>query len=384
MKWTYELVKISVENLGYKLISQDYNSKTKIIFKDKDGYIYCQLFNDFINNKISYKFYKTNPYTIQNIKLWCVLNNKLFELIDNQEYKGNNINLKWKCLKEDCKEIFEASWDSINHGNGCSFCRGLQVGLSNCLATKRPDLAKEWHLTKNRDLTPYDVTCGCHKDVWWQCEKGHEWNTEIRNRTYKNSGCPYCDGRIVTKEYNLLVNNSHLCEEWNYDKNDKLPSEYTPNSGVVVWWKCKECGHEWSMNIQARNQGKCRCPKCSDSFSETVTSSLLNDFSINFEQEYIFKDCKYISELRYDFYLNFHNTTIELQGQHHYYPVTYGGISKEKAQENFTKQKIKDQIKRDYCQNNNIKLIEIPYWDFDNIESILIRELNLNTSLKAS
>jgi hypothetical protein len=35
-------------------------------------------------------------------------------------------------------------------------------------------------------------------------------------------------------------------------------------------------------------------------------------------------------------------------------------------------------MKRDYCKKNNIKLIEIPYWDFDNIEEILDKELKLN------
>lgn len=377
--WTYKLVKEFIESLGYELISTEYkNTSTKLVYKDRDGYYYSQIFNDLRRNKKSHKFYKSNPYTIQNIKLWCKLNNKLFELISDT-YEGNDVKLKWKCLKEECGEIFEMNWDCIYRGSGCSFCAGKQVGLSNCLATKRPDLIDEWHSTKNGNLTPYDVVCGSHKNIWWQCSKNpkHEWDASISDRTYMNSGCPYCAGVLPSEDYNLLVINPKLCEEWNYNKNDKLPSEYTPNSGIEVWWKCKKCGHEWSMNIQDRNQGKCRCPKCSDSYSESTTFYLLKKFSINFEQEYIFKDCKYISELRYDFYLNLYNTAIELQGQHHYNPVTYGGMSKEKAQENFIKQKIKDQIKRDYCKNNNIKLIEIPYWEFDNIEQILIKELNL-------
>jgi hypothetical protein len=45
------------------------------------------------------------------------------------------------------------------------------------LAEKYPNLANEWHPTKNGELSPYDVTNGSNKKVWWKCAKGndHEW-----------------------------------------------------------------------------------------------------------------------------------------------------------------------------------------------------------------
>jgi very-short-patch-repair endonuclease len=54
-------------------------------------------------------------------------------------------------------------------------------------------VAKEWHLTKNKDLTPNDVTSGSNKKVWWKCSKGddHEWESSVANRV-KAIGCPYC------------------------------------------------------------------------------------------------------------------------------------------------------------------------------------------------
>ena len=36
-----------------------------------------------------------------------------------------------------------------------------------------------------------------------------------------------------------------------------------------------------------------------------------------------------------------------------------------------------DNVKTKYCKDKKIKLIRIPYWDFKNIEDILIKELNL-------
>ena len=54
-----------------------------------------------------------------------------------------------------------------------------------------PALSTEWHLTKNGDLTPKDVTPGSNKKVWWRCNKGHEWAAIINNRVH-GTGCPVC------------------------------------------------------------------------------------------------------------------------------------------------------------------------------------------------
>ena len=49
------------------------------------------------------------------------------------------------------------------------------------LAEVNPELARQWHTSKNGDLTPRDVTPGSHKKVWWKCNKGddHEWEAQI-------------------------------------------------------------------------------------------------------------------------------------------------------------------------------------------------------------
>jgi len=58
-----------------------------------------------------------------------------------------------------------------------------------------PHLVKEWHPTKNGDLTPDKVTSGSHKKVWWLCPKGHNYESLPYSRTSKNPrGCPYCSG----------------------------------------------------------------------------------------------------------------------------------------------------------------------------------------------
>ena len=58
-----------------------------------------------------------------------------------------------------------------------------------------PDLVKEWHPTKNGELTPDDFTHGTHKKVWWLCPIGHSYESVVQKRTGNNSGCPYCAGQ---------------------------------------------------------------------------------------------------------------------------------------------------------------------------------------------
>lgn len=377
IKWTYELVKEYVESLGYELISDKYiNNKTKLLFKDKEGYYYYNCIDQIRKSKPS-KFHKSNPYTIQNIILWCKLNNKPFELLDNQEYKGNGKKLKWQCLKKDCKEIFQSSWSDIQSGCGCGFCHGLQVGLSNCLATKNPNLVKEWHPMLNGNLTPYDVTCGCIESIWWICNKGHEWKSTINNRVSKKTICPYCAGSLPTEENNLLINNPELCKEWDYKKNNKLPEDYLPNSNQKVWWVCKECDWEWFATIDKRNNGR-GCPKCAESKGEKQLDLILTKYNIPHDSQYTFDNLLGVGGglLKFDASVFWDKNKIQLRML-----IEYDGIfhyEKQYDDDGFETLQIHDELKNQYCKNNNIKLLRIPYWEFNNIEEILIRELNLN------
>ena len=80
----------------------------------------------------------------------------------------------------------------------------------------------------------------------------------------------------------------------------------------------------------------------------------------------IFKDCKDKNPLPFDFYLPEYNMCIEYQGQQHYYPVEIFGGKK-----TFEKQQKHDNIKKEYCQKNNITLFEIPY--YSNLDEELLR-----------
>jgi len=186
--------------MGLKFVDLYYVNKKHVTLIDKMGYLfYVNLHSLLKGRHHPRKFDTSNIYTIQNIILWCKLENKQFELLSDI-YKNNRSKLKWKCLKDVCGEVFEMNWDNIFQNRNCPFCRGMQVGLSNCLATKNPELASEWHPTKNGDLTPFDVTASCNKKVWWQCKDcNHEWPTKIGGRNF-GTGCPECNKSKGEKE----------------------------------------------------------------------------------------------------------------------------------------------------------------------------------------
>lgn len=223
-------------------------------------------------------------------------------------------------------------------------------------------------------MTPYDVTCGSQSEAWWKCSKSpkHEWKAVIGSRNL-GIGCPYCSGRLPTEDYNLLVCNPELYEEWNHLKNKKKPEQYTPNSGKHVWWKCKECGYEWYASIYARNSLKSGCPNCNLSNGEKKIRQYLDFRGVKYIIQKEFDGLVGLGNgnLSYDFYLPQYNLLIEYQGEQHEKPIDFKGLGKKYAKEQFKTQQEHDRRKKDYAQNNNIKLLEIWHYDFDNISSIL-------------
>ena len=140
--------------------------------------------------------------------------------------------------------------------------RKPQKGKS--LAEVNPELAKQWHTSKNGDLTPSDVSPGANVKVWWKCNKGddHEWEAIISERN-RGSNCGVCTGRKVVKSNCLTTINPELANEWHPKMNGYLTAyDVTVFSNKKVWWKCnKGDDHEWEASIGGRHQGR-GCPIC--------------------------------------------------------------------------------------------------------------------------
>ena len=132
---------------------------------------------------------------------------------------GSNKKLSWKCSKGH-------KWDATINSRtkikcGCPFCSNYKVLKGfNDLETKFPEIAKEWHPTKNESLTPNDVTSASHRKVWWQCKrfKDHVWDATVANRTRGETGCRFCSNQSSKPEIRILSELKLISKEsnWNY------------------------------------------------------------------------------------------------------------------------------------------------------------------------
>lgn len=298
------------EECGFKVLDIDCNGGIcgKVNVLDRDGYKYFisanRLKRNIARGHQPYKFGKSNPHTLENIKLWIIINNKPYSF-HGGEYLGNGKkNLFFQCNK--CHEIWNAQWLVIETGVGCPYCDGKRIGESNCLGNLRPDLALEWDYEKNYPMTPKNIALRSSKKIWWICQDcSCRWLTSPSNRT---GGLP----------------------------------------GVST-----------------------NCPNCKKSSGEILIRRVLDTYHVEYMCQKTFMDCRYRRELSYDFFLHDFNCCIEYQGEQHYFPVNFGKMEKTLCEEKYFKQVEKDKIKLEYCKNNNIDLLIIPYWEFGHITQIL-------------
>lgn len=130
------------------------------------------------------------------------------------------------------------------------------------IATKAPNLLKEWNYEKNGSLLPDYFSYKSSRKVWWKCEKGHEWEAVIYSR--HNYGCPYCSGlKTITGENDLATLYPELMNEWDFEANQGInPHEIASGSSKTVSWICNKCKTRWKAQIVSRTHRSGGCPEC--------------------------------------------------------------------------------------------------------------------------
>lgn len=193
--------------------------------------------------------------------------------------KSTNKELHWKCAKNH-------RWMSVPHNLAdrkqfCPFCSGKRlIPGETDFASVYPDQLNLWNYSKNIIL-PHEISAGNGQIVHWICSLGHEWEAPVysaKTRT-KSTGCAVCAGIIVVQGFNDLASQyPHLLTEWNYDKNEKKPTEYSCGSGYMAWWKCSK-DHEWCTQIDKRT-GKysTNCPECACGINVSKAERIISDW----------------------------------------------------------------------------------------------------------
>jgi hypothetical protein len=376
-----EIINKNNYNLIETYIVKEKNNLRRVIIESKEGYKYNISFMDFLNYGVPIAN-KSNPYCLKNISLWFYLNNKPFEVCEKTIYLGANKSIVFYC--SNCDNNFTTTWAHIQDGRGCGVCEGKQVGWNNSLEYLRPDLAIEWD--KSNRFSPSDVTLHSNKNIVWRCSKvycGHVWKTTIAARVSgkEGLGCPACYGRVVSDKNRLAILFPIIYGQWHPTKNGKInPYDLSYGTPSKFWWLCNKCGEEFYSSVSGRTRIDGRgCPKCKESKGEKRIQEVLIYLGLkpnsDFQSQYRVDECRKVKPLPFDYCIfnNEHSKKIlfliEFQGEQHYKILRKGFFGGKKE---FEKRRINDKIKQDYCYNNGIPLLTIPYTDFNNIEEILI------------
>ena len=266
-----------------------------------------------------------------DFKTWCKQNGKEYLLAEwdfekntlypDQVSKGSHINVWWKCSNG---HEWQANIKNRTSGTNCPSCsrtsaaRSRNTTLLNhakSLAICYPELVREWHPTKNANITPENVLPNSNKRVWWLCKNGHEWESTISNRT-KGSGCPFCSGRnAVSGKNDLATLHPEIAKEWHPAKNGTLtPKDFTCGSSKRIWWQCSK-GHEWQTPIVYRITDKTGCPYCSQELRTSFPEQAIYYYVKKCFPDAINNDRTVLEGKELDIYIPSSNIAIEYDGQ---------------------------------------------------------------------
>lgn len=252
-------------------------------------------------------------------------------------------------------------------GGGCQKCGG------NLSLTKNEFISKSNEIHNNKynysqvdyknNNTPVTIICPKHGD-FQQRPSNH----------LRGQGCSQCgieSNTYTTDEFIKLAKKTHG------DKYDYSKSVYVGSINPITIM-CPKHGEFTQIAIEHRRGSG--CPRCIESKGEIFVGKILKSLNIIFDRQKKFEDCKGLNKKRcrrlpFDFYLPQYNSIVEYDGKQHFQPIDlYGG------EEGFKRVQIYDKIKNEYCLNNNIKMIRIPYYMKENeIESYIKKELGITS-----
>lgn len=334
-------------NSNIEVLGEYINSQVKILHRCKiDGYEWCAKPNAILNGKGCAMCYGNIKKTHEKYVEEVALINPNIEVIE--KYINANEKILHRC-KIDGYEWMSRPY-SILSGQGCPKCAG------HILKTHEQYI--EELLVANPNIEVIGKYVNSHTKILHRCKMdGCEWMVQP-NDVLQGYGCPRCAGN----------------ERYGHEEYIRRVSEISPNIEVVgvyidnqtkILHRCKTDGCEWMPYPNHILRG-CGCPQCNTSKGEKAIEAWIKKQNILYEAQKRFSDCRDKNPLPFDFYLPEYDICIEYQGQQHYESVEYfGGESK------FKDQIKKDNIKKEYCQKNNIYLFEIPY--YSNLDEELIR-----------
>lgn len=309
-------------------------------------------------------------------------------------YKSTNSDVLFECQKTECKGMFYREPNVFYRKPTCPYCEGVYPMEKRFLAKKGVKVIKYDDVVRwtNENIIDYLEK---NLPTYTFLKKTHTGNLllkhnsdccehaifEIGTTALKKKGkenkecCPVCKVKERYEIRNKAIKKRIRTERQNYELVKGVSNEDREN--ITVRHKEDGCNHEWYIDLYDFFNEDRECPKCSRkglSKGEQRVDEFLKRNELDYKPWYRIEECKNKKPLPFDFAVfngdESLNCLIEYDGQQHFYAIDFFGG--EKALKENQK---RDKIKNDYCKDNNIPLIRIPYWEFDNIEAILEKEL---------
>jgi hypothetical protein len=295
-----------------------------------------------------------------------IIKNRLKDINNDIEIIGgtyNNQQSKLNCRCRICEHIWSPRSNDLLRGKGCPKCSRSNANISKTFThSKFLNVMKQ--IDKNIIfLSEYTKARNKIKCKCLICN--NEWSSTA-DSLMRGHGCKKCSIMKTDEEFlNQLYEVNELL----------LPLEKYKGAESKIKIKCLKCNNEWYALPHGILRGT-GCPKCNLSKGERKVVEYLDTNNIYYEPQKEYSELLGVGygNLSYDFYLPKYNLLIEYQGEFH------DGTAYQQKPEEFEIQKEHDKRKKEYAKLHNIKLLEIWYWDFNNIEKILNKELGLLTS----
>lgn len=367
-KWGNEYIILDTYNGVTNKILVKHNS-SNCNFCEKNIYP-MQLLN---GNGCKICFDKSRTKTTEEFKKECY---NLYgdEYLILGDYKNNKTKIK---IKHNCDDCNNYEFEKLP--NAFIYSKQICPKCSFKQKTEKQKMSNETFLNKlfevhGEKYTALEEYKGSGQKIKIRhnnlsCEN-YEWYTSP-SVILKGCNCPKCSNKytkthneFVEEVYNLVGDEYEIIGEYKNTRN-KIKIKHNNE-------KC--LNNEWLCNPTAFLSGT-RCPICNESKGERKIRDFLNNNNIKFETEFIFEDLNsdINNPLRFDFGIIENNNIkylIEYDGEFH-----YKWIKSLCSYKKFITLQYHDRLKNEYCLKNNIELIRIPYWNFDNIEEILSKEL---------
>ena len=312
------------------------------------------------------------PYCIGRNKTTEDFKKELFDKNPNIEVLGEYIDAKTGIL---CKCLIDGhEWsptpNDLLTGQGCPICGRL-------LCTQKRTKTNEQFLYElsliTNTITPLEEYVNAREKIWVECNVcGHEWHI-TPDGLLQGRCCPEC--AKVESHNRQAKSNEQFLQELSEVNPMLTPLEPYYNDHTKILVKCDIHDYVWSVSPNKILHRRTGCPKCSLYTNEEKIADIIESLGYDIEPQKRFDDCCDKHTLPFDIYVEELNLLIEYDGEGHYMPIPRGGMTKEKAEENLHIVQKHDAIKTQYCKDNNILLIRIPYWENKNLHNFLMNQL---------